>query len=166
MRTCISVERYTKLGLAVEPTWIALVHRLLKAVERPDPNNPSVLKRWSQGDLAQVAGIRPNTLSSLLKGESTPSLDSIEGLAKAFSVPVFYLLMTEQQAAAFERGLEATQTGVNAAQVKDMILSALTPRVDVAVAQIMEGLKGTPVVAAPEPAPVDKPVHAKKKRTA
>lgn len=85
-------------GLTRGP-WQDAINRLLRSVDRPDPNNLQKMKRWTQGDLAIAAGITGNTLSELLNEKREPSLSVLNKVALAFGVPLSTMFVTERQAA-------------------------------------------------------------------
>lgn len=98
----ISVRRYGRLNVRVEttpPSWVDAINRLLRAKERLDPfdRNKTRQKRWNQGDLAEAAGVRPNTLSEILNGKREPSIDTLTKLATAFEVPLWAFFVSERQ---------------------------------------------------------------------
>lgn len=50
------------------------------------------LQGWSQDELASAARIDQNAVSLIENGRSNPTIVAIEGLAKAFGVPIAVLL--------------------------------------------------------------------------
>ncbi len=98
MPTCISVDRYGRLcGIVATEPWIDTVNRLLRAKQRPDPKNRTALKWWTQGDLADTAGVRGNTLSDMMNSKREPGVDTLRKIAQALDVPAFFMMMTEAE---------------------------------------------------------------------
>jgi transcriptional regulator with XRE-family HTH domain len=98
MQTCMAADRYCRLfGHVTHSPWIDTVNRLLKAKPRPDPKDRTRLIRWGQGTLAEACGLRANTLSDMMNGKREPSLDTLRRLAEALEVPLFFMLMSEQE---------------------------------------------------------------------
>src|SRR5690349_22356836 len=74
-----------------EAVWIAAI-RVLR-----------VAKGMSQGQLAEAAGIRPNTLSEALNERTSPRLETLEAIAKALGVPMWRLFVDDRQAVLLEQ---------------------------------------------------------------
>jgi transcriptional regulator with XRE-family HTH domain len=89
------------MTISYPPTWVGAINRLIRAKERPDPTNPARFIYWTRGDLAKAAGIRPNTLTDLMRGDHEPSLTTLHRVAAALEVPLVVLLMTEAEAASY-----------------------------------------------------------------
>ena len=79
---------------------------------------------WTQNDLALKARVRPNTLSSILLGHTSPRLDTLEKLASGFGVPLWRLFVDEDQAQALERQREADEVQDMAKELRSLIRRA------------------------------------------
>lgn len=141
--TVVSVQKPERPA----PTWVAVVHRFLKAVQRPDPDDPKKLKYWTQGDLAKAAGLRPNTLTDLMIGwrddatdprKDGPKIETLKAVARAFEIPVFYLLMTEEEAATYMQGSNVSTANQDRDAIRDEVVAALAPQIEDAIRAIAD----------------------------
>lgn len=57
---------------------------------------------WSHRRVAELSGVSNTTISKFLKDFDDVRLSTLEGIAKALSVPVFYLLMTDSERAQWD----------------------------------------------------------------
>jgi transcriptional regulator with XRE-family HTH domain len=55
-------------------------------------------KGWTQVELATRAGVRANTLSAALLGQSSPRLVTLEQITAALDVPLWRLFVSAEQA--------------------------------------------------------------------
>lgn len=69
------------------------------------------LRGWSQERLAEISGLHRTYISSIERAERNISLDNIEKLANAFSVPVRELLIAPDPAKLEEWLLYESRTG-------------------------------------------------------
>jgi transcriptional regulator with XRE-family HTH domain len=88
MKICITLKRYGRIATYVmsKPLWAVTVRRLREA------------KEWSQGELAEKASVRGNTLSDALNGKTSPRLETLEAVAAALGVPFWRLFVDDRQA--------------------------------------------------------------------
>lgn len=168
MRSCISVDRYSSLCIAVvAPEWISLVNRLLRAKQRPDPSPHAAGKLiwWKQGHLAAAANVRPNTLSDLMNNKRLPDIETLDKLATALEVPIFYMLMSEEQQVAFARGLERGEQESRDAEVKREMRDFIASRLDGVLDQLQTEFQAKAASKQPEEqAPVAVEVARKARR--
>lgn len=148
--------------MTTAPTWVDAINRLLRAENRPDPNDPESMKRWNQGDLAQAAGIRPNTMSEILSAKREPSLDTLQKIATAFNVPLWMMFVTERQAAVLRDQqtndeLLARRTTLQE-EVRQLVAEALVP-----VAERLTEAAVAKLTPAPEPPAVETPRKPRRK---
>lgn len=144
MLTCISEQPHAivqRMKQPEQPTWAAVIRRMLAAEFRPDPDDPERMKIWTQGDLAKVAKVRPNTLSDLMTGRGAdgPKVETLRAVARALKVPVFYLLMTEEEARTYMHGAQAQKAMVETDAIKERILEALAPTIEQALDRAIGG---------------------------
>lgn len=167
MQTCISLNRYgtVAVNMAVEQGWAAAVRKL------------RVAKGWSQGELAEKAGIRGNTLSSALAGKTSPRLDTLEKLAaeQALNVPLWRLFVDDRQADLLQRqeAIDASVTNESEtiARIKQQLLTDYAAAVDRALLNDQAtgqsvSRSANPSPVRPQLAPVQKSTQRKKKRSA
>jgi transcriptional regulator with XRE-family HTH domain len=139
----------------------------MRAKQRPDPSAPKSLIWWKQGDLAEAAGVRPNTLSDIMRGKREPAIETLGKLAAALEVPVFFMLMTEAQQQAFGRGAEQRQHESREAEVKQEMREFFMSRIDGVLDQIQSEFIGK--APAGTEAPAEEPAQdapRKRKHTA
>lgn len=60
-------------------------------------------KGWNQGQLAEAAGVRANTLSAILSGAVSPQLWTLECLATAMAIPVGIIFLDTRQTDILDR---------------------------------------------------------------
>lgn len=146
--TGITDKRYARVSGLVQKPWVQPIRRLL------------LLRGWTQGELADKAGLRPNTLSEAMNGRS-PRMETLEHIAGAFDVPLYELFVTEEQSTLLRNAAHNQQQLVKQEELTTMVIRQLAPAVAEAVAAAVAGPRQT----------VDAPVdtlhhHRTKKRTA
>src|SRR4029077_7059999 len=75
----------------VAPVWIAAIRRLMAS------------KDWSQRDLSDASGIRPNTISDILNDDNptSPRVETMAQLARGLGVPLWALFCEEREYSLF-----------------------------------------------------------------
>lgn len=117
--TGISDCRYDTVSRPVGMTdeqkpWATPIRRLMSA------------RGWTQGDLAERAKVRENTLSETLNGRS-PRMDTMERIAIALDVPLWALFVSEEQYALLCHADQTKQQLVKQEELEDRILRRLAP---------------------------------------
>lgn len=152
--SCIILNRYVTLqSTLAEPVWVSAIRNLRNA------------KGMTQGELAEAARIRPNTLSEALNEKTSPRLETLEAVACALGVPVWRLFVDERQAMLLEQQEAADHATSRqadiAARVEQRIMSRLAELVREETAAEMATPTPRPAtVVAPAP-----PIHAVTKKT-
>jgi transcriptional regulator with XRE-family HTH domain len=114
-----------------KPFWADTVRRLWEA------------KGWTQGELAEHAGIRGNTLSDAVNGKTSPRLETLVAMATALGVPLWRFFVDERQADLLARQVvtdEAlTKESEIATRVQQAVMGKLAELVKEATAEITTG---------------------------
>lgn len=133
--TGITLDRYGRLGALermARPSWAEAVKRLHEA------------KGLSQGDLAEKAGVRGNTLSDALAGKTSPRLETLEAIAAALEVPMWRLFVADRQADLLQRQ-EMTDAALHreadiAARVEQIVMSKMALLVKDTTKEVTSGI--------------------------
>jgi transcriptional regulator with XRE-family HTH domain len=123
----ISPKRYARVSELVQKPWVQPIRRLLLA------------KGWTQGELADKAGMRPNTLSEAMNGRS-PRMDTLEQIAAAFDVPLFELFVSEEQSTLLRQASQNQRQLVQQEDLATKVIQQLGP----IVAQLVAAATGSP----------------------
>ena len=73
------------------------------------------------GELATRAGVRANTLSAALLGQSSPRLVTLEQITAALGVPLWRLFVTEEQAKLLAQQAETNKVAELSRTVETLI---------------------------------------------
>lgn len=125
MPVCISVNRYgTMAALHMDGPWIPTIKRLMAG------------KNWNQRQLADISGVRRNTVSDLLNGTNS-QIDTFAALAKALEVPLWALFCNEHEYALFsERIKQEDATALRKQTVRDAVHAEVTPVLEALIAKL------------------------------
>ena len=136
---CISVNRYATVDLRdMERPWVPAIRRLMAA------------KEWSQKQLCDHSGVRPNTLSDLLAGTSS-RIETFTALAKALGVPMWALFCDEHEYALFT----ASARQDDAAQLRrDEVRAAVQAEFAPLMETVIAKLSGEPLPTPTRPVAV------------
>lgn len=147
INTGISLKRYATVGFVAEsePVWAEPIRRLRQQ------------RGWSQGELADKAGIRPNTLSEAINGRS-PRMDTMQAVADALGVPLWSLFVDGRQYDLLTKQQEADQAVSRLAEEKARLKAELLAEMAGTLDRLME----RPAA----PALVEPPASVKLKRRA
>lgn len=160
MPISISEFRYGRLFRhAMERLWIPAIRRLMAE------------KDWSQQDLADASGVRPNTITDTLHGTDS-RIETFAALAKGLGVPLWALFCDAREYALFTdhvKQLDAREIDkIRQDEVRAAVQAELAPFMESLVAKI----SGQPIAPPDNPLTPSRPVLAvqpktrKKKRTA
>ena len=112
-------------------------------------------KGWTQADLAERSGVRPNTISDILNDQepSNPRLDTMTALAHALGVPLWALFCDDREAVLFADHLrQATDTDRQLVQdIAAQVIAELRPELLRTIHQLAPAV-GLATAALPAPA--------------
>ena len=136
MPTCISVKRYATVDLqGMDRPWVSAIRRLMAA------------KGWSQKQLSDQSGVRPNTLSDLLAGTSS-RIETFVALATALDVPMWALFCDDREFALFSTSAQQEDAAqLRRQEVRAAVQAEFAPLMETVIAK----LSGEPL---PAPRPV------------
>ena len=136
--TGLAPERQCRLPFVDRP-WASGLHRLLAE------------RRMKKQDLADLAGVRPGTISAVVNSPRPPEIPTLQRLAEGFTkydrqanprapeVPMWHFFVTDEQAALLTASASKHQELVKQDQLVDRVMERLAPMVATVLHDVVNG---------------------------
>jgi transcriptional regulator with XRE-family HTH domain len=142
------------------PTGLTLERqRIIPNVERPWATGLTRLltdRRLKKGDLAELAGVRPGTISAVANSPKAPDVATLQRLADGFTkhdrkghphapaVGLWEFFVSDEQAALLRQSAKAQETLIRREEVASLLAREMAPHFETAVDRLTAALTGQP----------------------